>query len=207
MELEWNEIITRGAEAEVWKGEWRNREMIIKKRVKKGYRHPKLDEIIRKKRIRKEAKLITEARTLEVPVPIIYDLNETETLLVMEYFQGERVMDCIENDIDVDLKKIGSYIGKLHQEGITHGDLTTSNILFDERTKSHCFIDFSLGENDSSKEIMGVDLHLLREALVSVHEEPLKLFEKVVEGYEETCSFHQDVMNWVEDIERRGRYR
>jgi len=207
MELEWNEIITRGAEAEVWKGKWKDRDMVIKKRVKKGYRHPELDEMIRKMRIRKEAKLITEARKLGVPVPIIYDFNETETLLVIEYFEGERVMDCIESGVDVDLKKIGNYIGKLHQEGITHGDLTTSNILYDEKTERHCFIDFGLGETDSPKEIMGVDLHLLREALVSVHDDPLKLFEEVVEGYEETCSFDQEVLDWVEKIESRGRYR
>lgn len=200
-------MITRGAEAEVWKGKWRDRDIIIKKRVKKGYRHPELDEMIRKMRIRKEVKLLTEARKLGVPVPIIYDLNETETLMVIKYFEGERVMDCIEKGLNVDLKEIGRYIGKLHDAGITHGDLTTSNILFDEKKDRHCFIDFSLGETDSPKEMMGVDLHLLREALVSVHDDPLKLFDEVVDGYEKTCSFHQEVLNWVEKIESRGRYR
>ncbi|MEF8873271.1 MAG: KEOPS complex kinase/ATPase Bud32 [Candidatus Thermoplasmatota archaeon] len=207
MELERNEIITKGAEAEVWRGVWRNREVVIKKRVKKGYRHPKLDKMIRKTRVRKEARLIKEARRLGIPVPIIYDLNETETQLVMQYFEGERVMDCIEDGVDVNLERIGEWIGRLHQKGITHGDLTTSNILYDRETERHCFIDFSLGEKNSSKEVMGVDLHLLREAIVSVHDDPIELFEEVIKGYEEGCSFHAQVLDWVDRIEKRGRYR
>ncbi len=207
MELEWNEVITKGAEAEVWKGRWKERDVIIKKRVKKGYRHPRLDNMIRKTRVRKEAKLLTEARSLGVPVPVIYDLDEVKTLLIIKYFEGERVMDCIEEGIDVDLEKVGEYIGKLHEEGITHGDLTTSNILFDEKKRKHCFIDFSLGEEESSKELMAVDLHLLRQALVSVHDDPLELFSETVEGYKNCCSFHNEVLDWIEKIEERGRYR
>ncbi|MBS3817637.1 MAG: Kae1-associated serine/threonine protein kinase [Candidatus Thermoplasmatota archaeon] len=207
MESEWDEIITKGAEAEVWRGSWRERKVIIKKRVKKGYRHPELDEKIRKMRIRKEARLLTEARNLGVPVPIIYDLDEIETKMVIEYFEGDRVLDCIEDGVDVDLKKIGRFIGRLHDAGITHGDLTTSNILFDRSEKTHCFIDFSLGEKESSKEMMGVDLHLLKEALVSVHDDPLELFEEVMKGYEERCGYHSEVVDWLEKIEDRGRYR
>ncbi len=148
-----------------------------------------------------------EARKVGVPVPIIYDVDEIETRLVIKYFKGDRMMDCIEEGVDVELEKVGRYIGKLHEAGITHGDLTTSNILFDEEEKTHRFIDFSLGERGSSIEMMGVDLHLLREALVSVHDDPIELFEEVVTGYKESCDIHGEVLNWVEKIEGRGRYR
>ncbi len=207
MKVEKQRMITKGAEAEVWKGEWRERDIVIKKRVKKGYRHPELDEKVRKMRVRKEARLLREARKAGVPVPIIYDLHEGKTRLVIQYFEGKRVMDCIEENIDVDLKKIGKYIGRLHQVGITHGDLTTSNILYDRKKGTHCFIDFSLGRKDSSKEDMGVDLHLLREALVSVHDDPLTLFERVISGYKEAFKDHSQVEDWINKIEGRGRYQ
>ncbi|MEF8836219.1 MAG: KEOPS complex kinase/ATPase Bud32 [Candidatus Thermoplasmatota archaeon] len=207
MKVERKELITRGAEAEVWKGEWRGREIVVKKRVKKGYRDPSLDEKVRKMRIRKEARLFREARKMGVPVPIIYDLNIEETQLVIQYFKGKRVMDCIEEGIDVDLEKIGEYIGKLHNAKISHGDLTTSNILYDVEKDDYCFIDFSLGEKESSYEYLGVDLHLLREALVSVHDEPLDLFEKVLSGHEKTCDEHEKIEDCVDKLEGRGRYQ
>jgi len=207
MEIERDELITQGAEAEVWKGRWKERDIIIKKRVKKSYRLPELDEKIRTMRTRKEGRLLSEAKKLGVPVPIIYDINETKTELVMQYFHGMRVMDCIEEGIDVNLEKIGEYIGKLHNAKISHGDMTTSNILYDSENDDYCFIDFSLGEKESSDEYLGVDLHLLREALVSVHDEPLDLFERVLSGHKKTCEEHEKIKGWVDKLEKRGRYR
>jgi len=207
MEIERTELITRGAEAEVWKGRWRDRDIILKKRVKKGYRHPELDKKIREMRVRKEGRLINKARKLGVPVPMIYDLNIEKTQLVIQYFPGKRVMDCIEEGIEVDLKTIGKYIGRLHDARISHGDLTTSNILYDDEKDDYCFIDFSLGEKESSDEYLGVDLHLLREALVSVHDEPLDLFEKALLGHAKTCDEHEKIKSWVDKLESRGRYR
>ncbi len=207
METKRTELITRGAEAEVWRGRWKDRDIIVKERVEKGYRHPELDENIREMRVRKEGRLIREARKMGVPVPIIYDVDVEKTRLIIQYFNGKRVMDCIEEGIKVDLEKIGRYIGKLHDAGISHGDLTTSNILYDDKKDNYCFIDFSLGEKDSSHEYLGVDLHLLREALVSVHDEPLALFDEVLSGHEKTCEEHEKVKDWVDKLESRGRYR
>lgn len=207
MNVDKHELITRGAEAEVWKGTWREREVIVKKRVKKGYRHPELDEKIRKMRIRKEGRLIIEARDAGVPVPIIYDIDMEDKRLIIEYFHGKRVMDCIEQNLDVNMEKIGEYVGKFHDIGISHGDLTTSNILYDEDSDRYCFIDFSLGDKDTSMQYLGVDLHLLREALISVHDNALELFDEIVEGHSETCSKHEKIMDWVKKIESRGRYQ
>lgn len=207
MELSDKQLITRGAEAEVWRAKWSGRDVILKKRVKKGYRHPKLDYKIRKQRIRKEARLLSEAKKLGVPVPIIYDLNEMTTELVIQYFEGKRVMDSIEEGIDVDMERVGRYVGKLHSATITHGDLTTSNIIYNKEKDSFCFIDFSLGEKDSTVEDMGVDLHLIREALISVHENAKELYEDILKGYKETFSDADEIIERTKNIESRGRYQ
>ncbi len=206
MNVEEKEVISKGAEAEIRKGSWRGREVVIKKRLVKGYRQPDLDLEIRKQRIRKEARLFREARKAGVPVPIIYDLDEYRTTLVIEYISGERLMHSIERGLPVDLKKVGGYIGKLHKAGITHGDLTTSNILYSEDTDSYSFIDFSLGEKDTTYESMGVDIHLMREALISVHDDPIEKYEDILSGYREEYEDAEKVIQKVEDIESRGRY-
>lgn len=207
MEISDKQLITRGAEAEVWKGKWKRRDVILKKRVKKGYRHPELDHKIRKQRIRKEARLLSESKNLGVPVPIIYDLNENTTELVIQFFEGKRVMDSIEEGIDVDMEKVGRYVGKLHSGTITHGDLTTSNIIYNKDKESFCFIDFSLGEKDSTIEDMGVDLHLIREALISVHEDAREIYENILKGYKKTFSDAEEIIERTKNIESRGRYQ
>ena len=41
-------------------------------------------------------------------------------------------------------KKIGYTVGRMHQADIVHGDLTTSNMLWDEQSKTLTMIDFGL---------------------------------------------------------------
>ena len=53
-------IIQRGAEAILIK----NGDLVLKQRVKKGYRFSELDEQLRKSRTRSEAKLLEKARKI-----------------------------------------------------------------------------------------------------------------------------------------------
>lgn len=69
------EIIKRGAEAEIYLADWRGREVIVKRRIKKGYRIKELDERIREQRTKREALLMMTARKAGVSVPIIYDVR------------------------------------------------------------------------------------------------------------------------------------
>ncbi|MGM0510032.1 MAG: KEOPS complex kinase/ATPase Bud32 [Thermoplasmatota archaeon] len=206
MKVEEKEVISKGAEAEIRRGSWNGRELVIKRRLVKGYRHPDLDLELRKQRIRKEARLFREARKAGVPVPIIYDLDESDTTLIIEYIPGERLMHAIEKGSSVDLKRVGKYIGRLHKAGITHGDLTTSNIIYSEGTDSYSFIDFSLGEKDATYESMGVDIHLMREALISVHDDPMEKYDEIISGYQKEFDDAEKVIQKLRDIESRGRY-
>ncbi|MFO8109033.1 MAG: KEOPS complex kinase/ATPase Bud32 [Thermoplasmata archaeon] len=200
------QLIANGAEAQILRGVWKERELIIKKRIVKGYRHRRLDEVLRHSRTKKEARLMSKARKAGVPTPVIYDVVPEKQTIVMEWFPGRRVMGCVENGGNVDMREVGKYIGKMHAANICHGDLTTSNILYSNQDRRYCFIDFSLGNFQADVEEKGVDLHLLKEALVSVHEDALDMYEKVLDGYVRAYPEGDEVIARTKDIESRGRY-
>lgn len=202
------EIIRRGAEAEISRDLWMERDVIVKNRVPKAYRHPALDISLRASRTRNEARLIRDARILGVPTPIIYEIDEVEAKLVMEEIKGERVKDVLETADKETSEKICRQIGKmiaaLHAGEIVHGDLTTSNMIVCGDVVY--LIDFSLGSRNAKIEEMGVDLHLLKEAFQSAHSEKLDLFEIIMEEYSTDFKNSKDVLKKMKEIEGRGRY-
>ncbi|WP_400204002.1 KEOPS complex kinase/ATPase Bud32 [Candidatus Methanomassiliicoccus intestinalis] len=202
------EIIRRGAEAEIERGLWMGRDVIIKNRVPKAYRHPSLDISLRTSRTRNEARLIRDARILGVPTPIVYEIDEVDAKLVMEEIKGERVKDVLETADEGKSEKIcrqiGRMIASLHAGGIVHGDLTTSNMIVCDDVVY--LIDFSLGSRNAKLEEMGVDLHLLKEAFQSAHSEKLDLFDVILNEYCIGFKNSKDVMNKMKEIEGRGRY-
>ncbi len=179
----------------------------MKHRVPKGYRNPRLDESLRKARLRMEVKLMMEARELGLAVPIIYDIDVEENRLVLEFIDGPTVKEVLHSrsrEPKAVCRQIGEIAAKLHSGDIVHGDLTTSNMIFrDDRIH---LIDFSLGEKSSSSEAKGVDLHLLKEALTSAHSQMPDLFDSVAGSYRKAYKGAEGVLLKVEDIESRGRY-
>ena len=65
--------------------------------------------------------------------------------------------------------KIGETIGILHKNDIMHGDLTTSNLLYDDKTNQIYVIDFGLSQKDCKIEDKAVDLYVLERAFTSTH--------------------------------------
>src|SRR3989344_6905066 len=124
--LQSQKILVRGAEAILIK----KGDKVIKNRIKKSYRIKKLDERLRKQRTRREAKLIEKAGKL-IPIPELISSDEKNNELVMEYISGKKLSDYLEKlPYRAICKQIGSNIAKLHDSGIIHGDLTTSNMIF-----------------------------------------------------------------------------
>jgi TP53 regulating kinase-like protein len=202
------EIIRRGAEAEIRRGSWMGRDVISKSRVPKGYRHPQLDASLRLSRTRNEARLLQEARKLGIPTPIVYDIDIVAGEIIMQEVKGPRIKDLLDssepeqrNDI---CREIGRLIALLHDGGMTHGDLTTSNMIFSEGRI--WFIDFSLGGKNATVEDMGVDLHLLKEAFQSTHSEMLECFQEILDSYQRCFAKSGDVLRKIKNIEDRGRY-
>ncbi|HHF55824.1 MAG TPA: Kae1-associated serine/threonine protein kinase [Thermoplasmatales archaeon] len=201
------EIIRRGAEAIIYRGEWRGRKVVIKKRVSKKYRIKEIDEIIREQRTKREAMLMMAARAAGVGVPIIYDLRIKEKEIVMQYLEGDRIKDVIDKRGDEWKKRvcreIGRAIANMHKNNIIHGDITTSNMIW--MNNKLYFIDFGLGMKSGEDEDRGVDLHLLMEAFKAAHEDE-RLFGWVIESYKENFDGAENVIKKVEEIAKRGRY-
>ena len=73
-------IIQQGAEAVILL----EKNKIIKKRTKKSYRIPEIDDRIRKQRTRSEAKLLTKAFKL-ISIPEIINVDQKTKEIVMDF--------------------------------------------------------------------------------------------------------------------------
>ncbi|MHA1209205.1 MAG: KEOPS complex kinase/ATPase Bud32 [Candidatus Freyarchaeota archaeon] len=199
----------KGAEAYLYKEEWYGREVIVKKREPKSYRVPELDVKLRKDRTIREARLLSDARKAGVPTPMIYFIDLVNTTIIMDFIRGPPIKTIIREMNGEERKRlftrIGMLIGRLHNFGIIHGDLTTSNMILHD--SNIFFIDFGLGDYSQGVEDQGVDLHLMNRALQSTHYAVAEeSFQAVLEGYRKTRNKSEDVIERMYEIEKRGRY-
>ncbi|UCE90989.1 MAG: Kae1-associated serine/threonine protein kinase [Methanobacteriota archaeon] len=196
-----------GAEARLDSARWMGRDVVVKRRVVKGYRHPSLDRSLQTSRIRNEVRLMLEARRAGIPVPILYSVDLENNRIVMAEVCGMRVKDALQGgaaDSEAVCERIGEVAGRLHANDIVHGDLTTSNMLLEG--DSVVLIDFSLGQKTSEMEDKGVDMHLLEEAFLSAHHDRSELYSIVKDSYVRTYAGGAEVLKKVKEIEKRGRY-
>jgi len=202
-------IIYRGAESIVYLDTFDNQKVLVKERVKKIYRLNQIDEKLRKERTRKEVKLLTEARKLNVLTPTILHVDFQNHKIIMENIDGTRVKEFLNTANKKEMEKvclqIGKLIGRLHVGNIIHGDLTTSNMII--KDDQIYFIDFSLGEVSKRLEDKGVDINLLHEALKSTHFKNFKIcWSNIVKGYKQEYNESNKVLETVKEIEKRARY-
>ena len=205
-------LIKKGAEANLYLEQWHGRKVVMKKRLAKAYRLSALDVAIRTQRTLREPQLIHKAKEAGVPTPTIFLVNVADSSIIMEYVEGKTVKKTL--DAMSQLKRlglcrhIGRLIGRLHNHGVIHGDLTTSNMILTPSGKVF-FVDFGLGEQSDELEVKGVDLHLMKRALQSTHYKYANdCFDAVFKGYAETVGKDEarNVLEKISEIERRGRY-
>jgi TP53 regulating kinase-like protein len=81
---------------------------------------------------------MTKARRLGVTTPLLYSVDHVLHTLTFEFVEGPSVKDVflefgshgvVEERLNDIALQIGDAIGKLHDGGLIHGDLTTSNML------------------------------------------------------------------------------
>jgi len=199
------EVLARGAEAILYK----KGDIVLKKRVKKSYRIPQLDIKLRKFRTRLEASLLKHAHRIGINVPAVKKVDEKNFVIVFDYIPGVKLKEFLKN---VELNKakkiceeIGRMVRKLHENGIIHGDLTTSNMLL--KDGKIYFIDFGLGFFSSKVEDKATDLYLFHEALESTHPEILEeCWKATVKGYKKESRDASKVLERIRRIEKRRRY-
>jgi len=204
-------IIQQGAEANIiLSGRFREKLFIIKDRVKKGYRLPELDMKIRWRRTKSEAKLLEKAsKIINSPEPFLQPSIRYSSKLKMPFIDGKKLSDYLDK---FPLKKqkgvcklIGESTAKLHDADIIHGDLTTSNMIL--KNNKIYFIDFGLGFISHKFEDKAVDLHLLKQALEAKHFKNWKiLFREILEGYSNSKD-SKIVLERLNKVEKRGRYK
>ena len=190
-------IIARGAEAIIKKED----SFIIKERIKKGYRINELDEKIRRKRTKLEAKIIREVRRVGINVPKI--IEESDFSIKMEYIDG-KVLRNVKIDEKI-VKEIAKIVAILHQNNIIHGDLTTSNFILKD-CKIY-LIDFGLSKFSRKIEDKAEDLLVLFYTFKGVHYEVFEKYWKIFE--EEYCKNYSEGKKVIErmyEILKRGRY-
>lgn len=205
-------LIKKGAEASLYLEEWHGRKVIMKKRLPKKYRLPKLDKEIQAQRTIREPQFIHGAKEAGVPTPTILMVDVGNATIIMEFVEGKQVKQVLD---DLSTRKrhslcrhIGGLIGRLQGHGIIHGDLTTSNMILTPYNRV-VFMDFGLSEWSKELEARGVDLHLMKRALQSTHFKHAKeCFNAVMEGYAEALGDAEakSVLEKIGEIERRGRY-
>ncbi len=203
-------MLYRGAEAEISLSKYLDVDVVEKRRINKNYRIKQIDQRLISTRTKEESKLIIESRNHGVCVPIIYDIDLKNGIILMEYIKGKRIKDILNNIDEEERKKIcikiGENIARLHNHDIIHGDITTSNMLL--KNDRIYFIDFGLGEKNTEIETKGVDLHVLMEAIESTHSQYSNCFRYVLDGYsKEMKKDAEKVIKKIDEIVKRGRYR
>ncbi|MDG1550743.1 MAG: KEOPS complex kinase/ATPase Bud32 [Candidatus Poseidoniaceae archaeon] len=169
-----DERLHLGAEAEVWSGLWMGRRAVRKIRRKRGWRHPNLEKRLGFRRLLSEARLLIRARRVGLEVPAIWDVDLDKGILVMEMLPGRPLIELLRDEnstqdmIRNSLYNSGALVRRLHRLAITHGDLSTNNILIDDDLSAH-LVDFGLASIDYEVERFGIDLHVIDEILGASH--------------------------------------
>ena len=105
------------------------------------------------------------------------------------------------------MTQIGQALARLHDGGVIHGDLTTSNMLLREADGALVFIDFGLSHFSTVPEEKGVDLYVLERALASTHSDKPDLFQGILEAYRGASAQYSATFNRFAEVRQRGRKR
>jgi len=197
------ELISKGAEAEIYKTP---QNTIIKKRTEKKYRNPQLDQTLRKQRTKKEIKIIQKLQQLKIKTPKLITYSEKNATIEMEYIEKDIRNQLNEKNTQQIATQLAEIIATLHDNSITHGDLTTGNILI--KNNQLYLIDFGLSQTTNKTEDKAVDIHLLKQAINSKHPKISKQFTQTfTQTYQKKSKQAKETLKRLEKVEQRGRYK
>lgn len=201
--------IAKGAEAIIYAGSYLQKNVIIKHRLPKSYRHPDIDSRIRLQRLRREAKITNQAWRIGVNVPCVLSIDRYEHILVLELLEGdvlfERMNSTLNNKILSIFSKLGHQVGILHGHDIIHGDLTVFNVII-KPDEEPWIIDFGLSKISSELEAKADDLLTFYSTLKAIHKEFDVLFSTFLEGYLSRYIEGKNTFEQMKKIQSRARY-
>ncbi|XP_020237464.1 EKC/KEOPS complex subunit TP53RK isoform X2 [Cajanus cajan] len=209
-------LLKQGAEARIFESSFVGRRSVVKERFSKKYRHPTLDSKLTLKRLNAEARCMTKARKLGVCTPVLYAVDAVLHTLTFEYINGPSVKDVFlefgsgganEESLDKIASQIGVAIAKLHDGGLVHGDLTTSNMLLKNDTNQLVLIDFGLSFTSTLPEDKAVDLYVLERAILSMHSSCGNVMNQILAAYRKSSKQWSSTMNKLAQVRQRGRKR
>ncbi|KAF8720562.1 hypothetical protein HU200_023818 [Digitaria exilis] len=215
-EQDFGVLLKQGAEGRVFVSSFVGRQCVIKERFSKKYRHPLLDAKLTLKRLNAEARCMTKARRLGVPTPVLYAVDPLLHTLTFEYVDGLSVKDILlgfgsngvnEERLNDIATQIGNAVGKLHDGGLVHGDLTTSNMIIKSNDNQLVLIDFGLSFTSTIPEDKAVDLYVLERALISMHSSCGDVMEKILAAYRKASKQWCSTQNKLAQVRQRGRKR
>uniref|UniRef100_A0A7C5UWM3 non-specific serine/threonine protein kinase n=1 Tax=Ignisphaera aggregans TaxID=334771 RepID=A0A7C5UWM3_9CREN len=206
-------LLSIGAEAYILRGKFMGIDSIIKWRFPKPYIPPDLDRDFRRFRTEIESKVMWKALSVGVKAPIPLYIDVDDAIIVMTYIEGNTLRDIVDI-IDSEklckiCQEIGVYTAKMHNIGISHGDLTTSNIIVNFKEGYVYLIDFGLASFCKRDEDYAIDIHIFFRAIESAHIAHEKTMKSCfINGYELISGDSKTVkmLKIVNDIRKRGRY-
>ncbi|KAF2798303.1 kinase-like protein [Melanomma pulvis-pyrius CBS 109.77] len=139
-------LLAQGAEALVYRTVFLtpHTPCVLKYRPPKPYRHPILDKRLTKARLLAEARVLVKCRKDGVTVPAVLGLDAENGWMVLEWVEGGSVRGVLDgwvagggrfegveagNGVWGLMRRIGRAVGRVHDIGVCHGDLTTSNLM------------------------------------------------------------------------------
>ncbi|CAK4070520.1 unnamed protein product [Aphanomyces euteiches] len=213
------EVISQGAEAILYAGDFAGRPCVIKERVVKTYRLRQLDRKLSHRRLVQEARCNMKCRKAGVDTPCIFVIDEKHGRLCMERILGKSVKQFLYDSYNAETKQydpaalevcyqVGVAIARMHDADIVHGDLTTSNLMKkDASTSSITVIDFGLANSQPLPEDKAVDLYVMERAFQSTHVNSDPLVAEILRAYKAKSRRSDATFHRLYQVRSRGRKR
>ncbi|MBR79876.1 MAG: Kae1-associated kinase Bud32 [Euryarchaeota archaeon] len=198
-----DEVIHEGAEATVTGGFWMGNRAVLKVRRPRGYRHPDLDRRLTRQRLAAEARILSRLSSEGFPSPALMFLDQRSSSILMSRIEGSPLHDLLKSGDagTLHLTRLGSLIRCLHEVGVSHGDLTTHNVMVSPGGNLY-LIDFGLSRQSPELEHLGLDLQVLNECLGASHSLVPDGMEIVCDGYLSVDSEESEAETAIDVVER-----
>ena len=198
-----------GAESNLYLSTYLERKVVVKHRFRKPYMREELAGRLIRERTLAEARILLSANEagVKAPLPLYVDIDKG--LLVMEFIEGVLLRDAITGLSRVELagiaEKLGTYVAALHNKGIVHGDLTTSNVIL--RGNDVYLLDFGLAYFSARPTDKASDIRVLERAVISSHPGVFELFFPLfLQSYRSRVNQSDEVMKEFLKLSTMGRY-